>query len=190
MWWLQSPLWFQEPHASQPELHHVFSKSVGNKEFLICLLSLLVPILIYWSGEKKPSSLGLLLFIFVVIEGVIWWWRIWGSRLIDGYTVARILECCSFYTLFKVFSFCIHFLSFFLFSLFSFFYYSTLVPRVAPLIYSLIAPCEGCAAPYGFRNAMPLSISTTQFAVRKQKIRENSLPETQSVFFLHRLRHH
>lgn len=32
---------------------------------------------------------------------------------------------------------------------------------------SLLEPCTGCAAPYGFINAMPLSTNTDSFAVRK-----------------------
>ena len=32
-------------------------------------------------------------------------------------------------------------------------------------LFRLEAPCDGCAAPYGFRHAMPLTIDTKTFAV-------------------------
>ena len=33
-------------------------------------------------------------------------------------------------------------------------------------LFRLEEPCDGCAAPYGFRHIMPLTIDTRTFAVR------------------------
>ena len=33
------------------------------------------------------------------------------------------------------------------------------------VLFSLITPCEGCVAPYGFHNQMPLTDDTAQFQV-------------------------
>lgn len=33
--------------------------------------------------------------------------------------------------------------------------------------FSLIEPCDGCAAPYGYKNIMRLSQDTSKFAVLK-----------------------
>ena len=35
-------------------------------------------------------------------------------------------------------------------------------------LFRLEEPCDGCAAPYGFRHIMPLTIDTRTFAVRKK----------------------
>lgn len=32
----------------------------------------------------------------------------------------------------------------------------------------LVSPCDGCEAPYGYRNHMPLSTDTAEFSVRQQ----------------------
>lgn len=34
--------------------------------------------------------------------------------------------------------------------------------------FSLVEPCDGCAAPYGYKNIMRLSQDTRHFAVRKK----------------------
>ena len=34
---------------------------------------------------------------------------------------------------------------------------------------SLVEPCDGCKAPYGFKNHMPLSLNSTMFSVSPRR---------------------
>ena len=50
-------------------------------------------------------------------------------------------------------------------------------------LFRLEAPCDGCAAPYGFRHAMPLTIDTKTFAVSPCEIQ---IKEKLSILLRHK----